>query len=73
MVESFSKTFFFPNEEEIKKIAIFRNAKKVYCTYHKNEKLSKVGTHPIIGTQINLTVSNIIGTFIFFLISFVKS
>ena len=47
MVESFSKTFFFPNEEEIKKIAIFRNAKKVYCTYHKNEKLSKVGKQRI--------------------------
>ncbi len=26
-----------------------------------SEKLSKVGTHPIIGTQINLKVSNIIG------------
>ena len=26
-----------------------------------SEKLSKVGTHPIIGTQINLKVNNIIG------------
>ena len=26
-----------------------------------SEKISKVGTHPIIGTQINLTVSDIIG------------
>ena len=26
-----------------------------------SEKLSKVGTHPIIGTQINLKASNIIG------------
>ena len=26
-----------------------------------SEKLSKVGTHPIIGTQINLVLSNIVG------------
>ena len=26
-----------------------------------SEKLSKVGTHPIIGTQINLKANNIIG------------
>ena len=26
-----------------------------------SEKISKVGTHPIIGTQINLNISDIIG------------
>ena len=30
-----------------------------------SEKLSKVGTHPIIGTQINLKVNNIIGKLLF--------
>ena len=34
-------------DEEIKNISIFRNAKKVYCTYHKNEKLAKVGKQRI--------------------------
>ena len=50
----------FCNNNKIKSIGI-SDTSNLCGALEFSEKLSKVGTHPIIGTQINLRAHNIIG------------